>query len=249
MALLFRQTSVVWVAWIAGRHALEQAAAGRAPARLLAELWPYAAVLGLFTGFVGVNGGVVLGDRSNHRPTVNPAQLCYASVCVCLLLLPALGADRVLASVGSLGGWPYYALLLGHVGVVGRCSRAHCYQQYDAHHLATWLWGWAIGRGACLRYLWIPVYVACEKVVLDALLAAFGLPAAVLFLACAAGALVPAPLVEPRYFIVPAALLLRELPMDGLQRAHLVAAYIKCDFLLVLLLVVPQLLGGRSIIW
>ncbi|KAL2016327.1 hypothetical protein VTK56DRAFT_3868 [Thermocarpiscus australiensis] len=52
-------------------------AAALNPARVLRQIWPYITVLTLFAGFVFWNGGVVLGDKSNHVATIHLAQMLY----------------------------------------------------------------------------------------------------------------------------------------------------------------------------
>ncbi|OAA66545.1 glucosyltransferase [Niveomyces insectorum RCEF 264] len=47
------------------------------PLRVLAYVWPYVVTLAGFAGFVVWNGGVVLGDKSNHVATLHLAQLLY----------------------------------------------------------------------------------------------------------------------------------------------------------------------------
>ncbi|QUC19804.1 uncharacterized protein UV8b_04045 [Ustilaginoidea virens] len=47
------------------------------PVRVIRQIWPYLSVLVVFTGFVWWNGGVVLGDKSNHVATLHLAQLLY----------------------------------------------------------------------------------------------------------------------------------------------------------------------------
>ncbi|KAI2776752.1 glycosyltransferase family 59 protein [Daldinia loculata] len=41
------------------------------------QIWPHLVVLGAFVGFVIWNGGVVLGDKSNHVATLHLAQMLY----------------------------------------------------------------------------------------------------------------------------------------------------------------------------
>ncbi|KAF6820934.1 alpha- glucosyltransferase alg10 [Colletotrichum plurivorum] len=47
------------------------------PFRVLRKVWPHVTVMGLFAGFVALNGGVVLGDKSNHVATIHLAQMLY----------------------------------------------------------------------------------------------------------------------------------------------------------------------------
>ncbi|RFU78483.1 alpha-1,2 glucosyltransferase alg10 [Trichoderma arundinaceum] len=47
------------------------------PIRVARQIWPYVTVLGAFAGFVAWNGGVVLGDKSNHVATIHLPQMLY----------------------------------------------------------------------------------------------------------------------------------------------------------------------------
>ncbi|KLU82324.1 alpha-1,2 glucosyltransferase ALG10 [Magnaporthiopsis poae ATCC 64411] len=45
--------------------------------RVLLRVWPEVLLLSIFGGFVAWNGGVVLGDKSNHVATIHLAQMLY----------------------------------------------------------------------------------------------------------------------------------------------------------------------------
>ncbi|KAI1455975.1 glycosyltransferase family 59 protein [Annulohypoxylon moriforme] len=47
------------------------------PRVIFQRAWPHLIVLGFFVGFVVWNGGVVLGDKSNHVATIHLAQMLY----------------------------------------------------------------------------------------------------------------------------------------------------------------------------
>ncbi|PHH49383.1 Dol-P-Glc:Glc(2)Man(9)GlcNAc(2)-PP-Dol alpha-1,2-glucosyltransferase [Ceratocystis fimbriata CBS 114723] len=47
------------------------------PLRVLRRVWPHITIMALFGGFVAWNGGVVLGDKSNHVATIHLAQMLY----------------------------------------------------------------------------------------------------------------------------------------------------------------------------
>ncbi|KJZ79957.1 hypothetical protein HIM_00671 [Hirsutella minnesotensis 3608] len=47
------------------------------PFRILKQIWPYFTILGAFAAFIAWNGGVVLGDKSNHIATIHLAQMLY----------------------------------------------------------------------------------------------------------------------------------------------------------------------------
>ncbi|QPH17901.1 hypothetical protein C2857_002817 [Epichloe festucae Fl1] len=60
------------------------------PARVMRQIWPYISVLITFAGFVLWNGGVVLGDKSNHVATIHVAQMLYIWPFFAFFSLPLL---------------------------------------------------------------------------------------------------------------------------------------------------------------
>ncbi|KAF4959617.1 hypothetical protein FGADI_1540 [Fusarium gaditjirri] len=60
------------------------------PIRVIRQIWPYVAVLVSFGGFVAWNGGVVLGDKSNHVATVHLPQMLYIWPFFAFFSLPLL---------------------------------------------------------------------------------------------------------------------------------------------------------------
>ncbi|KAI9099320.1 alpha-2-glucosyltransferase Alg10 [Phlyctochytrium arcticum] len=103
VGVLFRQTNIIWVAYSAGTIALTLLSHLPDPqtarpvsvslsnlsvpsilrtlwvyrTRFVAALWPFVCILGLFAGFVVVNGGIVVGDKTNHVATVHIPQVFY----------------------------------------------------------------------------------------------------------------------------------------------------------------------------
>ncbi|UNI13274.1 glucosyltransferase [Purpureocillium takamizusanense] len=75
------------------------------PLRIMRQVWPYVMVLVVFAVFVAWNGGVVLGDKSNHVATLHLAQMLYIWPFFAFFSLPLL-----LPSVVSL-------LCALHIGV------------------------------------------------------------------------------------------------------------------------------------
>ncbi|KAK2599963.1 glucosyltransferase [Conoideocrella luteorostrata] len=60
------------------------------PVRVVRQIWPYLSVLAAFVCFVVWNGGVVLGDKSNHIATIHLAQLLYIWPFFAFFSLPLL---------------------------------------------------------------------------------------------------------------------------------------------------------------
>ena len=52
-------------------------AAARSPLIIAKAVWPYILLIGFFGAFVVWNGGVVLGDKSNHIATIHLPQMLY----------------------------------------------------------------------------------------------------------------------------------------------------------------------------
>lgn len=105
--MTFRQTNIIWSLFIVGTSLLDlsspserrsfdpKAAFIRSPLQIINALFrfvkallskfpkaiamasPYLGLLAGFMGFVLWNGGIVLGDRSNHVPVLHVVQLFY----------------------------------------------------------------------------------------------------------------------------------------------------------------------------
>ncbi|KAM5347913.1 hypothetical protein ACJ41O_007737 [Fusarium nematophilum] len=81
------------------------------PFRVVGQIWPYIAVLLSFGSFVAWNGGVVLGDKSNHVATIHLPQMLYiwpffAFFSLPLLLPYALPFANILARLLNMRGSP-----------------------------------------------------------------------------------------------------------------------------------------------
>jgi alpha-1,2-glucosyltransferase len=100
VSILFRQTNVVWLAYAAAQCALPGALrnmAGEASRwsiyTTVRPFLPLAVPFGAFAVFVWANGGIVLGDKSAHVPSLNLTQLGLVLLCVgafCVLELAAV---------------------------------------------------------------------------------------------------------------------------------------------------------------
>ena len=237
VSVLARQTNVLWVAFIAGyvlvRRALASSSTGSAhtsPGSLAAGveqllrwvaancplvvqmLWPYAVVGAAFAAFLVWNGGsVVVGDRSNHATTVHLGQLLHFAAFTAAFLSCRLVVDGSLAP--SLGRWSVSAVgvAVGTAAAVAAVLRwatfAHPFLLADNRHVTFHVWRYIFGRHALVRYALTPLYVgslyAVQRLLRhQPLLVQLGLAA------CVAVALVPSPLLEFRYFIVPFTLVL-----------------------------------------
>ncbi|KAF7306547.1 hypothetical protein MIND_00446000 [Mycena indigotica] len=184
---------------------------------ILPAFVPYALVLIAFAAFVVWNGGIVLGDKSNHIPTLHVPQMYY------------------FIAFSTAFGWP--VLISGKHGVIGLVRQVylrmfgsklrilctilsslamaftvnlftihHPFLLSDNRHYTFYVWHRIYMRFPA-PYLLIPFYIACAWAWFlrvgeqQTMLQTFLLPIFVL------PTLLPTPLLEPRYFLIPYILL------------------------------------------
>eukprot|EP00887_Chlorella_sp_A99_P002315 scaffold10.g2315.t1 len=181
---------------------------------LAAALWPLAAVVAAFAGFVVWNGGVVVGDRAHHEAVRHLAQPLYFSLYVTAALAPAFWTPAALARAARRGAAaarraPASAAACGAAAAaavgaaVARGTLAHPFLLADNRHYTFYLWRRMVDRTHWARYAAAPAYLYS----LSALHAALGHRPALWragFAAAVCLVLVPAHLLELRYFTTPA---------------------------------------------
>ncbi|MGQ0799075.1 MAG: hypothetical protein ACT4NL_03050 [Pseudomarimonas sp.] len=115
LSTLVRQTSVVWVGWLALREL--RAGAGQPLRTRVVRLLPHALALAAFGAFVLCNGGIAIGDRDSH-PTgrITPHNLMFALLYAWIVLLPLqlAAVPRIVAGLRArpLLGLPLLATAL-----------------------------------------------------------------------------------------------------------------------------------------
>lgn len=238
LTVAMRQTNVVLVIALLAFAALEAVAAARSEGREpfgpgLRSVLPYVPALGLFVGFVAWNGGVALGEKGMH-PT---GGLHLGNVVFGLAGLPLLFAPWWLQGWRRTVAWlrprplvPAVCLLVG-LGLSLSWSNDHPYNQAEYgfflhNKVALWLssglvprllGGALAGVGLLLLVAWRPERRAWALVLWLVSLGLLG-----------------AWLVEPRYLLTPALLLLaaRE-PMSPRWEGALLVLWLLPSMLLV----------------
>ncbi|KAF8342782.1 glucosyltransferase [Cantharellus anzutake] len=207
----------------------------RAILPLLPFIIPYALLALVFTVFVVWNGGIVLGDKSNHIPQMHIPQLFYFVGFCTALGFPVLiggpgGLIHLVKAIVSLiaGTWRRLLLYVTFCVLTGTIIHFftihHPFLLSDNRHYTFYVWNRLYRRHSLVPYILSPVYVTCyyawfirlyyppsmtlndeqpvhskqivhrsEKSLLEALL----LPI------CLLPTLLPTPLLEPRYFLIP----------------------------------------------
>ncbi|KAF2117607.1 alpha-2-glucosyltransferase Alg10 [Lophiotrema nucula] len=224
-------------------------AALRSPILAARVITPHILLLGLFAGFVAWNGGVVLGDKSNHVATVHTPQMLYIWPYINFFSLPltlsvVLGPivrrlpksqTRTLVESRLIGQYRVSApsfitavlfLTLGTTAVHFN-TIVHPFTLADNRHYVFYVFR-ILQRHPAIKFLAVPVYYICAWAAIQtvglgsrrtledgqraddrkpAKNEAMGQPCQssfiLIWLATTALSVISAPLVEPRYFIIP----------------------------------------------
>ncbi|PFH50766.1 glycosyltransferase family 59 protein [Amanita thiersii Skay4041] len=185
---------------------------------ILPSFVPYTLVLAAFAAFVKWNGGIVLGDKTNHIPSLHIPQMYYFFAFATGFGWPVLfsgpggimGLSRDVANrmFGSRVRTTLTMLAcLCMVITVKLYTIHHPFLLSDNRHYTFYVWRRIYMFHPLVPFLLVPVYLACgwawflrvgrKQTLLQTLaLPVFTLPT-----------LLPTPLLEPRYFLIPYVLL------------------------------------------
>ncbi|CAE7943129.1 ALG10 [Symbiodinium necroappetens] len=230
VAVLFRQTNAVWLMFSFGTAALQDLQLSKwvelrgedlsllklvtfvkalllESRRLLGRLGIMLVPVVLFVLFVVYNGSIVVGDHSNHEVAPHWAQLCYLSAVVAATfsvddsaLSPRWLTTFIEGCCKSLSRFLLSALALAlMVGVVHKYSLAHPFLLADNRHYTFYLWNRFLKR-PWLRDTLAPAYLYAAWYISKRLSQAQSGLWVLIWWVAACLTLVPAPLLEPRYW-------------------------------------------------
>ncbi|GAA5883041.1 hypothetical protein JCM16303_006805 [Sporobolomyces ruberrimus] len=251
-SLLFRQTNIVWIAFIAGVALVKELTriSSSPKKRKKTQLYdpflenarpidliltPYSLVylalhnvsslipilsayvpsfLG-FLAFIKLNGGIVLGDKSNHEATVHVPQVYYFIAFSTVFLAPHLVEKKKLQKTFAGLFVTKRRIVTSVNALVVMCwtirnfTIAHPFLLADNRHYAFYLWRRIINVHPLARYALTPGYLFASRLVYQALIDSktMRLSTFLLFTLSTLLVLVPTPLIEPRYFLTPFLLL------------------------------------------
>ncbi|TBU34908.1 glucosyltransferase [Dichomitus squalens] len=197
---------------------------------LLPALVPYTLVVAAFGAFIVWNGGIVLGDKSNHIPAFHVPQLYYFVGFATAFGWPALLSGK--GGIVSLGHDVYARMFGSKRNMLVTClvsavmsltiykfTIQHPFLLSDNRHYTFYIWRRVFLLHRLVPYLLVPGYIACawawylrighDQTLLQSVL----LPVLVV------PTLLPTPLLEPRYFLIPYILLraqVKDVPLWGL---------------------------------
>jgi alpha-1,2-glucosyltransferase len=253
LAVLFRQTNIIWVIYVLGEavlrdHVLLKTQHNRAKLidiiTLLKNMvynWKhtlhryisYLCVILMFFVFIVINDGIVVGDKVNHQPVLHLAQGVYMTAFggapLCLGLLSYIRGRR---------GWTVYGLVKSIIICIGidilfiwiieYHSYIHPFLLADNRHYFFYL----IKEFKSLHpygYLLVtPVYSVLTYLFISRLVQARGALWILLYCGGMLVVLVPTPLVEPRYFTLPFLIAHLQLIPDSLFQSRIALGTYTC---------------------
>ncbi|RDI82298.1 hypothetical protein Vi05172_g7738 [Venturia inaequalis] len=203
--------------------------------RLVRPLVPCISLLAAFGGFVFWNGGVVLGDKSNHIATIHLPQMLYLWPYLVFFSIPVLVPPMITFALNVLTHPPSAGSMFRQIliftsstvlaaGVIHYNTIVHPFTLADNRHYVFYVFRILL-RHPAIRYVAAPAYIFCANLAIQALGRTEMAPKVtqksdqksikvtpvhgntasfvIIWLATTALSLVTAPLVEPRYCIIP----------------------------------------------
>jgi alpha-1,2-glucosyltransferase len=219
---------------------------------------PFLLLAGAFFAFLVWNKGIVVGDRSNHIAILHVPQMLYFCLFTLAHLAPSLITQRR-AVFDIFAFWRRHLFLficscaaltvvIHQFTFVDLClvytfskqlifylkfRFVHPFILADNRHFTFYIWRLLFQR-PLTRYGLIPIYIFAVSFMIHTLRNATRLWQLGFWL-CSAAALIPTPLLEPRYFIVP--LLLFQLQARETQSIFNLLVYIVVDLIVLTLFV------------
>ncbi|KAB2630675.1 Dol-P-Glc:Glc(2)Man(9)GlcNAc(2)-PP-Dol alpha-1,2-glucosyltransferase [Pyrus ussuriensis x Pyrus communis] len=177
---------------------------------LLVSFSPFILVLAAFIAFVRWNGSVVLGAKDAHAVSPHFAQIMYFGLFSALAMAPMLFSPSQTVDLfqsmwkNKFLTFIQISLALGAGFIaVHFFSIAHPYLLADNRHYPFYLWRKVIKAHWSMKYLLVPLYVYSWLSIVTRL-GKFQRKIWVLaFFLATAAVLVPAPLIEFRYYTIP----------------------------------------------
>lgn len=248
MSIVIRQTNVIWVVFTAGVTALRslQPNINKTDSPSLVTelkeyaiaffknflkvfncLWAYGLVVTGFVAFVVLNGGIVVGDKTQHQACLNFPQLFYLLVFTlafsCSLLVFPEDIVSYLKILRTTVKKPLYTIALLILAIIMvliiyKFTYVHEYLIADNRHYPFYIWRKVYARHWLVKYAMAPLYMfAAFSIHRQLSLEQHRLWLVMLYI-CVAVVTVPQKLIEFRYFIIPYILYRLHIPLASYPR-------------------------------
>jgi alpha-1,2-glucosyltransferase len=172
---------------------------------------PYIPVFGASAAFILYNGSIVLGDKEHHQVSTHWVQPFYFAAFATFFAWPTLLVSinkarkayrfsllKIFTEIAILVVIFSIAFLAVHYGTV-----EHPFILADNRHYAFYFWRKIIKRTEWARYALIVPYTISIRAWWITLSQHFSIFWLLGLCACLSAAVIPSPLIEPRYFMIP----------------------------------------------
>ncbi|KAI3878231.1 hypothetical protein MKW92_032089 [Papaver armeniacum] len=170
---------------------------------VLLSFGPFLVVFLAFVVFVFWNGSIVLGAKEAHSASLHFAQIMYFALVSALAMAPLLFQFQAVSMLcKSL--WKNRPLSIFQVVLVSIAGflSVHYFRSPDNRHYTFYIWR-VIQYHWLMKYLLIPLYAYSWLSIIHDLGKGRQKIWVLVFLLACAGVLVPAPLIEFRYYTIP----------------------------------------------
>ncbi|PVU89748.1 hypothetical protein BB559_002655 [Furculomyces boomerangus] len=178
-------------------------------AYMMRTLSGFLIVFAVFGGFIAANNGIVLGDKSNHVATLHFPQIYYLIMFLAGMCFPTI--SRIVDPIyffrkNFLRSWRlllYVSISLLMLYTVKYHTIEHPFILSDNRHFSFYIWKDVYRRHYLIRYLLVPVYFYAGWLCWRALAKAQSIVWCLIAVGGVFLTLIPSPLLEFRYFILP----------------------------------------------
>ena len=232
VSVVFRQTNIIWVAFIAATAILGKLksdlsgsdenlfslviqAIGTTLGRVKDVLKigiPYLLVFIAFVIFLVKNNGIVVGDRSSHQACINIPQLFYFVSFTVGFFSPVLISISYIhdffcwtMEVMKTKGQLLFTVIILCLMIllIWKLTYVHPYLLADNRHYPFYIWKKIYERHWTMKYLLIPIYYYASWATIKSLRETQSALWILLYVCCVAIVTVPQKLLEFRYFLIP----------------------------------------------
>lgn len=227
-SLWFRQTNIVWIAFVAvvliDRRKAKSSSFIDHVSNFIVQcfkdwllLVPFAVNTGLFVAFVFYNGGVTFGDKENHQMSLHLVQVFYCAAFITIFTTPLWLLPKTIKKYFhfAVTGRKGLNLLLLAVlfmalhHIIKHYTVVHPFLLADNRHYTFYIYRKILSKPMA-NVITIPAYHFSSWVIVHLLSELFHKSMLALYpvsimalIASTVAVLVPSPLFEPRYYIVP----------------------------------------------
>lgn len=185
---------------------------------IISIAWPYFIPIFLFALFIFFNGGIVVGAKEDHKFSLHVVQIFYFSLFTILFSIPIFKhRESIEFCVNLTIKKPLLLIILTIVSalIINQFTIVHRYLLADNRHFTFYIWRRIINVHWMSRYMLIPFYMYSIIAIIYS--SRRSILWNLVFSICVVLYLVPSPLFEFRYFIIPSLILRLNMKSIGVQ--------------------------------